>query len=51
MHRPAHERAGASGAASAQEFPTRPLTLVVPFVAGGGIDVTARIQAQRMANC
>jgi tripartite-type tricarboxylate transporter receptor subunit TctC len=36
------------GAASAQDFPTRPLTLVVPFVAGGGIDVTARIQGQRM---
>jgi putative tricarboxylic transport membrane protein len=37
-----------AGAASAQDFPTRPLTLVVPFAAGGGIDVTARIQAQRM---
>jgi len=36
------------GAASAQDFPNRPLTLVVPFAAGGGIDVTARIQAQRM---
>jgi tripartite-type tricarboxylate transporter receptor subunit TctC len=36
------------GTASAQDFPTRPLTLVVPFAAGGGIDVTARIQAQRM---
>jgi tripartite-type tricarboxylate transporter receptor subunit TctC len=36
------------GAASAQDFPTRPLTMVVPFVAGGGIDVTARIQGQRM---
>jgi tripartite-type tricarboxylate transporter receptor subunit TctC len=36
------------GAARAQDFPTRPLTLVVPFLAGGGIDVTARIQAQRM---
>jgi tripartite-type tricarboxylate transporter receptor subunit TctC len=36
------------GAAHAQDFPTRPLTLVVPFLAGGGIDVTARIQAQRM---
>jgi tripartite-type tricarboxylate transporter receptor subunit TctC len=36
------------GTARAQDFPTRPLTLVVPFVAGGGIDVTARIQAQRM---
>ncbi|HEY4406978.1 MAG TPA: tripartite tricarboxylate transporter substrate-binding protein [Xanthobacteraceae bacterium] len=37
-----------AGTASAQDFPTRPLTLVVPFAAGGGIDVTARIQAQRM---
>jgi tripartite-type tricarboxylate transporter receptor subunit TctC len=36
------------GTAGAQDFPTRPLTLVVPFAAGGGIDVTARIQAQRM---
>src|ERR1700719_4857538 len=36
------------GEACAQNFPTRPLTMVVPFVAGGGIDVTARIQAQRM---
>jgi tripartite-type tricarboxylate transporter receptor subunit TctC len=37
-----------AGAAGAQDFPTRPLTLVVPFLAGGGIDVIARIQAQRM---
>jgi tripartite-type tricarboxylate transporter receptor subunit TctC len=36
------------GAASAQDFPTRPLTLVVPFLAGGGVDAVARIQAQRM---
>jgi tripartite-type tricarboxylate transporter receptor subunit TctC len=36
------------GIASAQDFPNRPLTLVVPFAAGGGIDVVARIQAQRM---
>jgi tripartite-type tricarboxylate transporter receptor subunit TctC len=35
-------------AAGAQDFPTRPLTLVVPFLAGGGVDATARIQAQRM---
>src|SRR3984957_3313758 len=39
---------GLPGAASAQNFPTRPLTLVVPFAAGGGVDVSARIQAQRM---
>ncbi len=36
------------GLAAAQDFPTRPLTLVVPFAAGGGVDVSARIQAQRM---
>ena len=36
------------GQAGAQDFPTRPLTMIVPFVAGGGIDVTARIQGQRM---
>jgi tripartite-type tricarboxylate transporter receptor subunit TctC len=34
--------------AEAQDWPTRPLTLVVPFSAGGGVDVSARIQAQRM---
>ena len=36
------------GAAGAQEWPTRPITLVVPFAAGGGIDVSVRIQAQHM---
>ena len=35
--------------AGAQEWPTRPITLIVPFAAGGGIDVSARIQAQRMS--
>jgi tripartite-type tricarboxylate transporter receptor subunit TctC len=34
--------------ARAQEWPARPITLVVPFAAGGGVDVSARIQAQRM---
>jgi tripartite-type tricarboxylate transporter receptor subunit TctC len=37
----------ATGAA-AQDWPTRPMTLVVPFAAGGGVDVSARIQAQKM---
>jgi tripartite-type tricarboxylate transporter receptor subunit TctC len=35
-------------AAQAQNYPTRPLTLIVPFAAGGGVDVNARILAQRM---
>ena len=30
------------GTASAQNWPTRPLTLVVPFAAGGPSDVTGR---------
>ena len=34
--------------ASAQQFPTKPIRLVVPFPAGGSFDVTARIVAQRM---
>jgi tripartite-type tricarboxylate transporter receptor subunit TctC len=37
-----------AGAAAAQDWPTRPMTLVVPFAAGGGVDVSARIQAQKM---
>jgi tripartite-type tricarboxylate transporter receptor subunit TctC len=33
---------------AAQDWPSRPITLVVPFAAGGGVDVSARIQAQHM---
>jgi tripartite-type tricarboxylate transporter receptor subunit TctC len=36
-------------AASAPEFPTRPLRIVVPFPAGGTTDVVARLVAQRMS--
>ncbi len=35
-------------AASAQNFPVRPVTLVVPFSAGGPTDTIARIMAERM---
>ena len=36
-----------SFAATAQEFPSRPVRIVVPFPAGGSFDLTARIIAQR----
>ena len=35
-------------AAPAQDFPTRTVTIVVPFAAGGPTDTIARIMAQRM---
>ena len=31
--------------AAAQEWPSHPITLVVPFAAGGGVDASARLQA------
>jgi tripartite-type tricarboxylate transporter receptor subunit TctC len=34
--------------ASAQAYPTRPVTMIVPFPAGGRADVIARIMAERM---
>jgi tripartite-type tricarboxylate transporter receptor subunit TctC len=34
----------------AQEWPSRPLTLVVPFTAGGGTDISARLQAQAIGD-
>ncbi len=37
-----------ASAASAQDWPTHTITLVIPFSAGGGIDASARIQAQNM---
>ncbi len=37
-----------ANSAFAQEWPTRPITLVVPFAAGGGIDASARLQALHM---
>ena len=33
---------------NAAEYPSRPITLVVPYAAGGGNDVIARIVAERM---
>jgi putative tricarboxylic transport membrane protein len=36
------------GLAAAQAWPSRPITLIVPFAAGGGVDTSARIQAQKL---
>lgn len=36
-------------AAQAPEWPSRPISVVVPFVAGGPSDITARVIANRMA--
>src|SRR5262249_57511130 len=36
-------------AGSAQNFPARPVAIVVPFSAGGPTDTIARIMAERMA--
>src|SRR5262245_36745630 len=39
---------GPSENSSAQSYPSRPITLVVPFPAGGGLDTFARTMAERM---
>ena len=41
--------AAVTGSARAQDnWPNRPITLVVPFSAGGGVDASARLQALAM---
>lgn len=37
-----------TGAASAQNFPDHPMTMIIPFAAGGPTDVLGRVMAQKM---
>lgn len=39
-----------SQGALAQDYPARPITLIVPYPAGGGSDTTARTVAERLAH-
>src|SRR5215472_6159587 len=39
---------GWSGAARAQDYPTRPITMIVPFPAGGATDTLARFLGERL---
>ena len=41
--------AGASLAASAQDFPNKPLRIVVPWPPGGNVDITARTVAPALS--
>jgi tripartite-type tricarboxylate transporter receptor subunit TctC len=40
---------GPCGDAEAQDFPTRPMTMVIPFAAGGPTDILGRVIAGRMS--
>lgn len=39
----------APGAAAAQSYPAKPVSMVIPFPAGGAVDIVCRTVAQRMA--
>ena len=39
---------GWTGAAVAQDYPSRPITMIVPFPAGGATDTLARYLAEKM---
>lgn len=41
--------AGYAGVASAQEYPSRPVHLIVGFAAGGPTDILARLLAERLS--
>src|ERR1700722_4900751 len=35
--------------AAAQDYPTRPITMIVPYPAGGGVDVMGRLVGQKLS--
>jgi tripartite-type tricarboxylate transporter receptor subunit TctC len=37
------------GAAHAEDYPTRPISLIVPYPAGGGVDTVGRVIAQKLS--
>ncbi len=39
----------AAGAALASDYPSKPVRLIVPYVAGGAADITARVIAQKLS--
>jgi tripartite-type tricarboxylate transporter receptor subunit TctC len=40
---------GAGTGAAAQDYPARPVTMVVPYPPGGGVDVLARVVAEKLS--
>jgi tripartite-type tricarboxylate transporter receptor subunit TctC len=40
---------GGAPRAAAQDYPAKPITLIVPFPAGGGVDVIGRIVGEKLA--
>src|SRR5438128_8512402 len=38
-----------SGEALAQDYPNKPVTIVVPYPPGGGVDVMARVVAEKLS--